>query len=148
MEPTPHCARPALGCEGDTQDRVFVLRFHPFWTPRRGDIVVFDTPPAARVRCGAGGAFVKRLIGLPGETVSQQDGSISVNGTPLSERYIEHGDLKAGAATWHVPPGAYFFLGDNRAQSCDSRAFGSVPRSNLIGPVAAVYWPLDRIGSP
>jgi signal peptidase I len=55
MEPTLHCARPSPGCEADTMDRVFVPRIHPSWTPGRGDIVAFETPPAARARCGSGG---------------------------------------------------------------------------------------------
>src|SRR5438876_4046068 len=67
MEPTLHCARPDSGCEAHFSDRVLACRFcYRFWSPKRGDIVVFHTPPAAAVRCGAGGTFVKRLIGLPG----------------------------------------------------------------------------------
>ena len=70
MEPTLHCARPASGCEARFSDRVLANRFiYHLRDPRRGEIVVFDTPDAARIKCGAGGTFVKRLIGLPGETV-------------------------------------------------------------------------------
>lgn len=127
MEPTLHCARPSVGCEADTMDRVFVPRFHPFWKPRRGDIVVFEAPPDARVRCGAGGTFVKRLVGLPGETVSERKGSISIDGRPLREPYVEAGRADDRTGTWHVPARQYFVLGDNRAQSCDSREWGSVP---------------------
>ena len=69
MEPTLHCAKPANGCEARFSDRVLANRFiYRFSDPKRGDIVVFETPPAARMRCGAGGTFVKRLIGLPGDT--------------------------------------------------------------------------------
>src|SRR5262245_65156967 len=82
MEPTLHCARPAAGCEADTMDRVLVLRF-PSGTPQRGDIVVFDAPPAVLGKCGAGGTFTKRVIGLPGETVSERNGFISIDGKPL-----------------------------------------------------------------
>ena len=63
--------------------------FYHFRDPQRGDIVVFNTPPAARVRCGAGGVFVKRLIGLPGETWSERDGYVYINGKKLDEPYIE-----------------------------------------------------------
>src|SRR5918994_3384074 len=70
MEPTLHCARPRPGCEGDGMDRMFVLRFHPFWTPGRGDIVVFRPPESARLECGIARAFVKRIVGLHGEQVS------------------------------------------------------------------------------
>lgn len=146
MEPTLHCAPPGAGCEGDTNDRVFALRFHPFWTPTRGDIIVFETPPEAARRCGASGTFVKRLIGLPGETVSQRNGYLSINGRPLQEPYVDPGHRDESSGRWHVPEGAYFVLGDNRASSCDSRQFGSVPRRNLAGPVVAFYWPPDRIG--
>src|SRR3954452_23808128 len=70
MEPTLHCARNASGCEARWSDRVLANRFiYRFRDPARGDIVVFETPPAARQRCGAGGTFVKRLIGLPGDTI-------------------------------------------------------------------------------
>ena len=72
MEPTLHCARPAPGCEARFSDRVLANRFiYHFESPKRGQIIVFNTPPLAKIRCGAGGTFVKRLIGLPGETVSE-----------------------------------------------------------------------------
>jgi signal peptidase I len=146
MEPTLRCARPAVGCRGDTEDRILVVRFAPFWTPSRGDIIVFDAPPEAAVRCGSRGAFVKRLIGLPGETVTEKKGIIFVNGKRLSEAYIKPRRRDTNSGSWKVPKGRYFFMGDNRANSCDSRSFGSVPRSNLVGPVVARYWPFDRFG--
>jgi signal peptidase I len=145
MEPTLHCARPGVGCEEDTKDRILVLRFHPFWTPSRGDVIVFEAPAEAVVKCGARGKFVKRLIGLPGETVSERNGYISINGRPLQEPYVKRGHRDKRSGTWHVPKGEFFFLGDNRAHSCDSRYWGSVPRRNLVGPVVALYWPPDRI---
>lgn len=140
MEPTLRCARPASGCEQERSDRILVLRFHPFWTPGRGEIVVFHPPAAAKRMCGAGGTFVKRLIGLPGETVSVRDGSIVIDGRSLSEPYIERGRRATRSGTWHVPEDAYFLLGDNRNQSCDSLAFGSVPRGIAwAGFAVAVY---------
>jgi signal peptidase I len=152
MEPTLHCPRPAAGCEADMADRIFVSRFISFWSPTRGDIVAFQTPESARLRCGAGGTFVKRIIGLPGEQVSIRVRSraafVYIDGRRLDEPYIENDRRGIGPKmTVRVPEGQYFVMGDNRNQSCDSRAFGSVPRGNLIGPVAAVYWPLDRMGS-
>lgn len=151
MEPTLHCARPSPGCEATTSDRVLVLRRAPFWTPGRGDIVVFETPPAAKTRCGAGGTFVKRIIGLPGEKVQIRviDGvaHVYIDGQKLNEPYIDDLRRDTGRAeSFEVPGGEYFVMGDNRAQSCDSRAFGSVPRENFIGPVVATYWPVDRMG--
>ena len=70
MEPTLHCAQPASGCEARFSDRVLANRFiYHLRDPERGEIVVFQTPEAAQIKCGAGGTFVKRLIGMPGETV-------------------------------------------------------------------------------
>ncbi len=148
MEPTLHCARPAPGCEARFSDRVLANRFiYRFEDPKRGQIIVFNTPPLAKVRCGAGGTFVKRLIGLPGDTVSEKHGYVYINGKLLKEPYIQPSRRdNEPARTWHVPPGDYFFMGDNRSQSCDSRVWGAVPRKNLIGEVFFVYWPPNRIG--
>ena len=148
MEPTLHCARPAPGCEARFSDRVLANRFlYRFEDPKRGQIIVFNTPPLAKVRCGAGGTFVKRLIGLPGDTVSEKHGYVYINGKLLKESYIQPSRRdNEPARTWHVPPGSYFFMGDNRSQSCDSRVWGAVPRKNLIGEVFFVYWPPNRIG--
>ena len=117
-----------------------------FSSPSRGDIIVFKTPPEAAVKCGEGGTFVKRLIGLPGETVSERNGIVSIDGKPLREPYIKTGRRDSQTGKWSVPKGEYFFMGDNRAQSCDSRQWGAVPRGNIIGEVFFVYWPPNRIG--
>jgi signal peptidase I len=147
MEPTLHCARPSLGCQAHFADRILACRIClDFGSPSRGDIIVFDTPSEAAKKCGEGGTFVKRLIGLPGETVKERAGYVFVNGKALNEPYVKHRDTESG--TWHVPKGDYFFMGDNRAESCDSRMWGSVPRGNLIGTVFFTYWPLNRLGFP
>jgi signal peptidase I len=147
MEPTLHCAKPAPGCEGSFSDRVLANRFlYDFEDPKRKQIIVFNTPPLAKVRCGAGGTFVKRLIGLPGETVSERDGYVFINGKELNEPYVQPARRDHETNTWKVPKGSYFFMGDNRNQSCDSRVWGAVPRKNLIGEVFFVYWPPNRIG--
>ena len=117
MEPTLHCARPAPGCEAGNGDRIFVPRFTPFWTPSRGDIVVFNTPPEAAVKCGAGGTFVKRLIGLPGETIKEKSGSISIDGKPLKEPYIERDNRGSETRTWEVPEGEYLDRKSTRLNS-------------------------------
>jgi signal peptidase I len=147
MEPTLHCARNADGCLADTSDRVLANRFiYRFREPERGEIVVFQTPPEAVERCGAGGTFVKRLIGLPGETVTERGGLVYVNGERLAEEYVIPTRRDSEDGTWEVPAGHYFMLGDNREASCDSRIWGPVPEADLIGPVFAVYWPPGRIG--
>jgi signal peptidase I len=149
MEPTLHCAAPGAGCEARFSDRVLANRFiYHFRSPHRQEIVVFKTPPAAE-RCenGAGGqTFVKRIIGLPGETIRERRGTILVNGKPLDESYVQPADRDQRSGQWRVPQGQYFMMGDNRRSSCDSRDWGSVPRENLVGPVFAVYWPPQRIG--
>src|SRR2546430_2545157 len=81
MEPTLHCARPGDGCTARFSDRVLACRFcYRLWSPKRGDIVVFKTPLLADKRCGAGGTFVKRLIGLPGETWEERGGDVYIDG--------------------------------------------------------------------
>jgi len=160
MEHTLLCARPGLGCTGSTSDRVLVNKLaYRFGSPQRGQIVVFTAPARASVACslGDGGeTFVKRLIGMPGETVREdRRGFIWIRHpgatawTKLPEPYLSArsrlADGKHFGKTWHVPPGHYFMLGDNRGDSCDSRDWGSVPRSSLIGPVMFTYWPPFRI---
>ena len=85
MEPTLHCAKPAADCEGRFSDRVLACRFcYRISSPKRGDIVVFHTPALAAARCGTGGTFVKRLIGLPGERWEERNGFVYVNGARLA----------------------------------------------------------------
>jgi signal peptidase I len=146
MEPELHCAAPADGCLAETSDRVLANRvvFH-LRDPKRGEVVVFETPPEAQRRCGAGGTFVKRIVGLPGETVSEREGVIYIDGKKLDEDWVRPDRRSTGSGGWVVPPGHYFMAGDNRRNSCDSRVWGAVPRKNLIGPVFAIYWPVTRI---
>ena len=151
MESTLHCARPAPGCESRFSDRVLANRFvYHFRDPQRGDVVVFETPPQAKAKCGAGGTFVKRIIGLPGETVGVRlrrgMAFVYIDGKRLEEPYIENDRRDIGPEErFKVPPGSYFVMGDNRSQSCDSRVWGSVPEDNLIGKVFMTYWPPQRI---
>jgi signal peptidase I len=159
MEPTLHCARPGSGCLSATSDRVLVNRLaYDFGSPQRGQIVVFTAPAGANVcqQGEAGMTFVKRLIGLPGETVREDEkGFILIREpgasawTKLKEPYlsarIRLADTADFGQTWKVPTGEYFLLGDNRPDSCDSRKWGAVPRSSLIGPVIFSYWPPTRV---
>ena len=147
MEPTLRCAKPASDCTSRFSDRIIVNRLtYHFRAPKRGDIVVFHAPSSAATMCGAAGEYVKRVIGLPGDTVTEQSGTVLVNGHPLTEPYVTaaHRDQRSGS--WGpIPDGRYFLLGDNRAESCDSRTWGTVPRGDLVGPVVAVYWPPARL---
>lgn len=148
MEPTLHCARPADSCKGRFSDRVIANRLaYRFGDPKRGQIVVFNAPEEAD-RCGlgdGGSPFVKRIIGLPGERVSERDGVIYINGDRLVEPYVDPTLRGHETDRWlRVASGHYFVLGDNRIGSCDSRTWGTVPRGNLIGPVMLTYWPPSR----
>ena len=149
MEPTLHCAKPGAFCRARISDRVIVNRLaYRFGSPKRGQIVVFKAPKtAAKCAPGDGGStFVKRLIGLPDELVSERNGFVLIDGKPLREPYVDSTLRDHETGRWRVPAGHYFFLGDDRAHSCDSRVWGSVPRSSLIGPVIFTYWPPNRIG--
>jgi signal peptidase I len=159
MEPTLNCAKgPANpGCLGNSSDRVLACRIClDFGSPSRGDIVVFNTPSEAALKCGEGGTFVKRVIGLPGETVHEDNKGFIEIKKPRSQEFVKLkepylpaqsrlADSQHFGQTWTVPPGQYFMMGDNRAQSCDSRTWGAVPSDKLIGIVFFVYWPPDRI---
>ena len=160
MEPTLHCARPGPGCEARFSDRVLANRLiYHFRDPHRREIVVFTTPPLAKARCGQGGTYVKRVIGLPGEVWAEKQGKVLIDGRPLSEPYIRFDrrdfethtmkdipgpDGKTGVYT-RIPKGMYLMMGDNRGSSCDSRKWGLVPRHNIIGEVFMTYWPPNRI---
>ena len=147
MEPTLHCAGGSDGCTARFSDRVLATRFiYHFTEPKRGDIVVFRTPAAARRDCGAGGTFVKRIVGLPGESFELRAGYVYIDGVRIREPYITH-DRRAGQSEppYRIPKDAYYVLGDNRASSCDSRVWGALPKGNLIGKVFAVYWPPRRV---
>jgi signal peptidase I len=149
MEPTLHCAKPVEYCEGRFSDRVIADRLaYRFRDPERGDIVVFRAPAAAD-RCGlgdGGSPFVKRIVGLPGEVVSERDGVIHIDGDRLFEPYVTPSRRGTANGRWpRIAPGHYFVLGDNRTRSCDSRTWGTVPRSDLVGPATLTYWPPLRM---
>jgi signal peptidase I len=140
MEPTLHCAQPGPGCEATVADLVAVSK--PVRNPSHGDVLVCRAPLAAAVQCGLRGTFIKRLIGLPGDTVFEDGhGFIRINGKKLNEPYVQQERRAQDVAedpvylnrTWRVPRGKYFLMGDNRGESCDSRQYGSVPAVNARG---------------
>ena len=105
--------------------------------------------PQSESACNAAGAFVKRIIGLPGEKVSMRSGDVFIDGIRLNERYLASGDRGTESGEWpRSPQNGYFVLGDNRTMSCDSRRWGTVPRRSIIGRVDARYWPPNRAGEP
>ena len=139
-----------------TNDRVIVnkLSYH-LHAVHRGDIVVFKTPK------GSDGNpidptikdLVKRVIGLPGETVAERDGQILINGKVLKESYLPARTISNCASfaaqcfpTGPLPANRYWVMGDNRPNSRDSRYFGSIPKSEIVGRVFVRVWPLNRLG--
>lgn len=110
---------------------------------QRGDIVVFDPPPAANSKSDI--PFIKRVIGLPGETISIKRGTVYINGEPLDESYLSEepaGDFKPLI----IPDGTIFLMGDNRNNSHDSRFWGPLPFQNIIGVAEFRYYPFNEIG--
>jgi signal peptidase I len=90
-------------------------------------------------------AFIKRVIGLPGETIEVKEGKVLVNGNQLEENYTD-GAAQMPTPPMVVPSNAYLVIGDNRNHSCDSRFWGAVPREKMIGKAIVRFWPLDRMG--
>ena len=149
---------PSMAGTLDVGDRIIAGRIlNAFEDPKRGDILVFhpnghgssvfeSTTSVASIN------YVKRLIGLPGEWLRARGGKLSVCSGPngagcrqLSEPYVSSQQVDFD---FHVPAGRYFMLGDNRADSSDSRVWGSIARDQIIGPAIGRYWPLDRVGLP
>lgn len=119
--------------------------------PQRGDVVVFRAPEATQCPEGTGCDFIKRIIGLPGETVIVKDNQLFINGERLTESYLSAEVItRAGTYTANgpivVPQDSYFVVGDNRNHSSDSRTWGPVPANNILGKVFFRYWPLNKMG--
>jgi signal peptidase I len=131
---------------------VLVDRLSHAWSPyARGQVVVFQPPAGAE---DGGYPFIKRVVGVAGDTVEVRDGRVFVNGTALDEPYlyrdasgaIEPTEPLSGQTTWTVPAGDVFVMGDHREASEDSRAFGPVPVSSIIGRAMLRYWPPSAFG--
>jgi len=106
--------------------------------PQRGDVIVFNYPLATDRD------FIKRIVGLPGETVSITGGAVQINGQPITEPYIAAPSAASGA--WTLGPAQYFVMGDNRNSSSDSRSWGPLERQYLIGKAVMIYWPPTNWG--
>jgi len=132
---------------------VLIDKLTPHWASyARGDIVVLQPPAAYEPANGV--PFIKRVIGLPGDHVQLKDGMVYVNGTALDEPYVftDRGvrqttePTPGGPSEWLVPGGQLFVMGDHRQNSADSRVFGPVEISQVIGRAWLLYWPIDSFG--
>ncbi|AGB40605.1 signal peptidase I [Halobacteroides halobius DSM 5150] len=120
-------------------DRILVNKLiYRFRDPKRGEVIVFKYPVNPNRK------FIKRVIGLPGDTIKIVDGRVYVNGKPLEEDYTLEKSYTDYPAI-KIPANNYFVLGDNRNNSKDSRFWGFVPRENIIGKATVIFWPLNRI---
>lgn len=127
------------------QDRVLVNKLsYKLHAVHRGDIVVFKRPPSE-----AGDPtikdLIKRVIGLPGETIEERGGQVYINGQELKEPYLPAGTVTNTLPPTKVGPGQYFVMGDNRTNSKDSRFIGTIPRSLIVGRAFIRVWPLSKI---
>lgn len=114
--------------------------------PKRGDVVIFKSPRNKDID------YIKRVIGLPGETVGLYNSHIVVNGKQLGELYLAPdvyifgGSYLREGSEVIIPPGKYFVMGDNRPHSSDSREFGPIPKEDFIGKAILRYWPFTKTG--
>ncbi|HYM84768.1 MAG TPA: signal peptidase I [Candidatus Dormibacteraeota bacterium] len=137
----------------EPNDYVLVDKLTPrFDTYKRGDVVVFEPPPDWATG-GDRTPFIKRVIGLAGDTIELRDGHVVVNGNQLQEPYLftqdgvsQPTDPTAGQSRWTVPQGELFVMGDHREASADSRTFGPVPVSSVVGRAWLRYWPVSKLG--
>jgi signal peptidase I len=126
-------------------DRVLVnkVSYHVH-SVHRGDIVVFRRP--ALEGHSAIRDLIKRVIGLPGETIeSSDDGRVLIDGRPLPETYLPRGMRTTGIDRQEIPPGSYWVMGDNRSNSRDSRFFHAIPRSLIVGRAFVLVWPIGSL---
>lgn len=129
-------------------DRLVIEKIsYRFHAPERGDIIVFQAPEKALVMSGSVNkdAYLKRVIGLPGETVEVADGKVLINGKALAEDYIKAPPNYVWGPNV-VPEDQYLVLGDNRNGSLDGHVWGFLPKETIIGKAAGRFWPPSRFG--
>ena len=128
-------------------DRVVVEKiFYYLESPKTGDIIVFSPPEQLQEQgFTQDQAFIKRVIGLPGQTVTVKKGLVYLNDKPIVEKYIAE-PPKYQWGPYRVPENQYFVMGDNRNNSNDSSRWGFLPKQNIIGRAVVRFWPLERIG--
>lgn len=131
MEPTLH-----------NQERIMVDKVsYRMRDPARGDVIVFSAPPNPSLN------YVKRIIAVPGDVITIQKSTVILNGVTLTETYVAElfqGNLYPDVVDMRIPDGKYFVMGDGRVNSSDSRDWGLLPRENIIGRAALIYWPLGQ----
>lgn len=125
------------------QERIFINKFVYHFEPiDRGDVVVFWYP------LDRSKSFIKRVVGLPGETIQIKAGDVYVDGKELPDQYVPSSYLDGSSfGPRRIPPDSYFVMGDHRDSSNDSRVFGPVPRQYIYGKAVFAYWPVDHFGS-
>jgi signal peptidase I len=132
----------------DIGDRILVFKLaYDFTSPATGDVVVFKAPPAEHCGDPTVTDLVKRIVGLPGQHLSSVGNTILVNGKPLRQDWPHYPDLVTPITPQVVPPNHYFVMGDNHPYSCDSRDWGTLPRSDIVGKVVLKIWPLSQFGT-
>lgn len=121
-------------------DKIIVNKLGSFFKdPQRGQVIVFKYP------VDPSQDFVKRVVGLPGETIEIKDSRVYIDGEVLEEEYLPEGLSYGDFGPVTVPEDAYFMLGDNRDNSQDSRVWGPLPRNLVTGKAILIFWPADRI---
>jgi signal peptidase I len=129
-------------------DRILVFKLaYDFASPAIGDVVVFKAPPSEH--CGEPSVvdLVKRIVGVPGDRISSSGNVILINGKPLVQDWTHYANLNDPISPQRIAPNHYFMVGDNHPASCDSRVWGTVPRSDIIGKVVLKIWPLSQFGT-
>lgn len=146
-------------------DRVMVNKLaYQLGEPERGDVVVFRDPAepeieesipeavirsvleAVGIRTRGREDLIKRIVGLPGDTITIEDDRVHVGGTPISEPYLAEGVEMADAGPFEIGEDEVFVMGDNREFSFDSRRFGNIEEENLIGRAFVIIWPISNFG--